>query len=121
MVVGGNEAVSNFDVEMIDISDKNRTCAKPFDYPGAAFATVGGFVGGKVLFCGGDGSVTACFQYNQNDLTWTQASDRPNLSSAEPSRTFYSFSTESENIVILRNCCLKRFCDVLPSKFRQIN
>ena len=43
-------------------------------------------------------------------LVWLS---RTSKTSAEWNRTFYNFSTESENFVILKNCCLERFCDFL--------
>ena len=72
MVVGGwNDA--NNDVELIDLSDENRSCAKPVDYPGAEYSAVGAFLNNEAIFCSGYPYTTECYTYNQDNRTWTKA------------------------------------------------
>ena len=72
MVVGGKPDLANSDVELIDLSDQGRQCLKPDDFPGAEFGSVGAFVQGRVIVCGGYPYTSSCYNYNQEFGTWTQ-------------------------------------------------
>ena len=79
MVVGGFAEGALFDVEMIDLSKKQRNCAKPSDYPLAAYGSTGAYIDGKVVLCGGYEYKKSCAQYNEENGTWTTVSFELNL------------------------------------------
>ena len=81
MVVGGEGAA--YDVELIDLTRRGRTCRKPQDFPGARYGSVGVFFNGKAIVCGGETSTdpdnasrptSKCFIYNPRSSGWSQTS-----------------------------------------------
>ena len=71
MVVGGyGSSDANYDVEIIDLSGKNRTCRDDIaDFP-VNYGSVGTFIEGSPLVCGGRDSQSSCWNYDPLANVW---------------------------------------------------
>ena len=72
MVVGGDTSAAYYDVEVLDLTGKDRECEKPRDYT-RYMAPVGTFIDREVLVCGGQTSSSyynQCYVYIPANDTW---------------------------------------------------
>ena len=66
---------NEFDVEIVDLSNQNRTCPKPSNYP-VEMGSVGTFINNEILICGGgkycgESTVTFdCYTYDVDNDSW---------------------------------------------------
>ena len=78
MVVGGDTSWSWNDVEMVDLTGQDRQCRKPEDFPGAYYGSVGAYVQGQAIVCGGYTDPSSyssdCYSYNPGNGAWTEIS-----------------------------------------------
>ena len=80
MVVGGQPEVAWSDVELIDLSGQGRVCAKPQDFPGAHWGSMGTYLDNidVAIVCGGakHGDFPAtneCYSYIPVTREWAEA------------------------------------------------
>ena len=66
MVVGGYPAEN--EAEIVDLSETNVNCPTIPNFPGASYGSVGTFINGRALVCGGESSSDSCYSYNQEVL-----------------------------------------------------
>ena len=83
MVIGGEPESAYNDVELIDISGKDRNCKQPqTKYPGAKMGSTGAFLNDEAHVCGGGEFLTAatsdCYRYNSNDASWSKTASLNN-------------------------------------------
>ena len=76
-MVGGWDANNNRikSAEIINLLDSTSSnCRKPVDYPLNVFGSIGTYIGGKSLVCGGsDEKRSECFGYRAKDRVWKAA------------------------------------------------
>ena len=79
MVVGGIPESVSQRVELIDLTDQNRRCKTPQNYPLAVEGPVGAFFDNSVIVCGGGSNATytssACYKYNPENASWSYMTD----------------------------------------------
>ena len=73
LVVGGRGAFNK--VELVDLFAADKTCPPLPDYPGAAVGSVGTYIDGMALVCGGitkdrTAAIEKCHFYNQSSKSW---------------------------------------------------
>lgn len=61
MVIGDH--VTEYDVEVLNLSGDGKTCSKPANAP-LRYGSTGVYFDGYPTICGGFGSVYDCFKYN---------------------------------------------------------
>ena len=76
MVVGGDnyDGTAYNDVELLDLTEKNRTCRKPSNFPLTRYGAVGAYVeNAAAVACGGFPITSGCSKFNPELGTWDPA------------------------------------------------
>ncbi len=76
LVVGGETAEYLNTVELLDLTGRHPSCQMPSQFPLAVSGSVGGFIDGEALVCGGynpdGGYLQTCWAYDNENNQWNQ-------------------------------------------------